>query len=120
MINELSVKRILKNKLLFFPIFVFIILSFVFKISCFNLTFSNDITLYGTDTPEDTTDYSGVEVMIFKPVKIDTALTNLNHQYPGVRIEVNQRLEFFCGENIPIEKTTTDKNEHWEIKVTGS
>ena len=40
------------------------------------------ITISGTVTLEGRTDYSGVQIRLFAPVDIDTALTNINDDFP--------------------------------------
>ena len=70
------------------------LLSFSFYLlSCSTPTENNKVTFSGTVTLEDTSDFSGVTVSLYAPVELDTALTNLNAQYPGVGIEINQRTE---------------------------
>ncbi|RMG24107.1 MAG: hypothetical protein D6732_24070, partial [Methanobacteriota archaeon] len=115
-----KMKRYNKNLKIYLTLILFLFSFFFFLFSCKNSTSPSTITLSGTVTLEDTTDYSGVKVMIFEPVEIDTALTNLNQRYPGIGVEINQRTEFFWREHTPIAETTTDKNGHWEIKVNGS
>ncbi len=105
------------KKTFYFSLKIFFLFSFFFfHFSCSSSTSPQTVTFSGTVTLEDTTDYSGVEVMLFKPVEIDTALTNLNKQYPGVGIEVNQRTEFYWREHTPVYQTTTDASGKWQIK----
>ncbi len=102
---------------IFIAFFVFCLLSFVLIFSCSKTpTKTEGITISGRVVLEDTTDYSGVTVMLFKPVEIDTALTNLNERYPGVGIEINQRTEFYWREHTPLYTTTTNKNGEWKFE----
>ena len=80
---------------------VFCLFSFfIFLLSCSTPTDDDKkVTFSGTVTLEGETDRSGVTVMLFKPIELDTALTNLNAQYPGIGIEINQRTEFFWREH---------------------
>ncbi len=74
------------------------------------VTFSGKVTLEGE------TDHSGVTVMLFKPVEIDTALTNLNQRYPGIGVEINQRTEFDHRNEKAAYSTTTDAGGKWKIE----
>ncbi|MHB2149555.1 right-handed parallel beta-helix repeat-containing protein [Calditrichota bacterium LG25] len=118
----MKIKKYNKNNLFSFFFFhfslkIFFHFSFfIFLFSCKESTSPQTVTFSGTVTLEDTTDYSGVEVMLFKPVEIDTALLNLNKNYPGVGIEVNQRTEFYWREHEPVYKTTTKEDGNWKIE----
>jgi len=101
------------NNVLLFPLFLFPF--FIFLLSCSSPTQNNTVTFSGKVTLEDTTDFSGVTVSLYKPVELDTALTNLNARYPGVGIEVNQRTEFFWREHQPLYTTTTVADGSWKI-----
>ena len=50
-------------------------------VNCKTTILYNNITFYGKVTLKDTTDYSGVKVMLFAPVKIDTIFINLNKNF---------------------------------------
>jgi copper-binding protein NosD/polysaccharide lyase family 4-like protein len=94
--------------------FGFYFISLIFP-ACKESTKPEIVTFSGTVTLEDTTNYSGITVSLYKPVDLDTALTNLNENYPGIGIEINQRTEFFWREHEPIYTTTTDVDGTWEI-----
>ncbi len=98
-----------------FYYFLFPFSFFLYLFSCNHSTSPQTLTSSGMVTLADTSDYSGVEVMLFKPIEIDTALTNLNKQYPGVGIELTQRTEFYWREHEPAYQTTTDASGHWKI-----
>ena len=102
---------------------ILILLSLIFYLSsllnCTSPTKTETVTFSGAVTLADTTDYSGVEVMLFKPVTIDTMLLNLNKNYPGVGIELNQCTEFYWREHEPVYRTTTDAQGHWKIENVG-
>lgn len=98
---------------------ILLFFSFLFLIACSDngtdpdengQSFSGKITLEGQ------TDYSGVTVMLFNPVTIDTTLTNLNSRYPGVGIELNQQTEFHWWEHTPTYQTTTAGDGNWKIE----
>ncbi len=80
------------------------LLSFViFLLSCSQPNENDLVTFSGTVTLEDTTDYSGVTVSLYKPVELpaggrmpsaDTALVRINQQYANIGFQISQETEF--------------------------
>lgn len=90
---------------------------FVGIIACSkNSTKPQTVTFSGTVTLQGRTDHSGATVMLFKPITLDTALTNLNSRYPGIGITINQRTEFYWREHSPVYRTTTNASGNWKIE----
>jgi hypothetical protein len=98
--------------------FYLLTFSFLLLLACSkNGTDGNDntITVSGKVTLEGQSDHSGVKVMLFNPIAIDTVLTNLNSRYSNVGIEANQRTEFYWWEHTPAYQTTTGGDGSWSI-----
>ena len=99
------------------PLVSLILLFSSLIISCSNSSKPDEsITVSGTVTLEGRTDYSGVKVKLFKPVDIDTTLTNLNARYPGIGIELDQQTEFHWREQQPKYETVSMANGSWNIQ----
>ena len=102
---------------IFLTLFVFCLLSFVFILSCSRTpTRSEGFTLSGRVVLEDTTDYSGVRVSLYRPVELDTALVRINQEYPNIGVQISQETEFDHREHTPVYTTTTDKDGNWKIE----
>ena len=100
-----------------FKFLLFCHLSFVIcLISCSDPTSSNNVTFSGTVILEDTTDYSGVTVSLYKPVELDTALVRINQEYPNIGVQISQETEFDHREHEPVYTTITNADGNWEIK----
>ncbi|WP_457618695.1 hypothetical protein [Lutibacter sp.] len=97
---------------------IILILNFLilFFFSCSSPTKSEGITISGRVVLEDTTDYSGVTVSLYKPVELDTALVRINQEYPNIGVQISQETEFDHREHTPVYTTTTDKNGNWKIE----
>jgi len=91
---------------------------FVFILVSCSPTSNNDnkVTFSGTVTLEDTTDYSGVTVSLYKPVELDTALVRINQEYPNIGVQISQETEFDHREHTPVYTTQTEADGSWEIK----
>jgi len=94
------VKKYKKEKSQRFNIFnlisTLILNLFVFILVSCSPTSTDDkkVTFSGTVTLEDTTDYSGVTVFLYKPVELDTALVRINQEYPNIGVHISQETEF--------------------------
>jgi len=85
-------------------------------LSCDESTKPETVTFSGIVILEGETDHSNAKVMLFRPMEIDTALTNLNVRYPGIGIELNQRTEFYWREHNPEYQTKTNSAGAWKIE----
>jgi len=98
-----------------FPFYLALIFTF-YLFTCSKTPSSPEgITFSGTVTLEGQADNSGVTVMLFKPVEMDTALTNVRLKHPNVGIPLNQRTEFYWREHTPAYQATTDASGAWKI-----
>ncbi len=63
----------------------------------------------------DPVDYSGVLVTIYEQAKLDTLITNVNNQYPGLGVLVNQDSEFDHRNGKMIASSSTLADGSFEI-----
>jgi hypothetical protein len=75
------------------------------------------VTFSGTITLEDTTDFSGVKVSLYKPVELDTALVRINQEYPNIGVQISQETEFNHRRHEPLHTTQTKTGVSEEIEV---
>ena len=104
------------KKLTIILVFAFISLN-IFILSCSEPTSENDnkVTFSGTVTLEGKTDHSGVTVRLYELVELDTTIVQINQEYPGVGLDINQRSEFFWREQEYVYQTVTDQGGTWTI-----
>ncbi len=73
-------------------------------------TITGQVTLINDsgNSANDPVDFSGINIELYKPTKLDTTIVRLNQQYPFIGIQISQETEFDHRQEIPFKITTTD------------
>ena len=73
------------------------------------------ITLSGTVTLQNQTDYSGVTVSLYRPVQVDADLAAIMQEYSQIGVQSAQLSGFNHMEQTALQSTTTGANGNWSI-----
>ncbi len=102
----------------FGSVLVALLIIGLFTLRCSETGTGNEkVTFSGTVTLEGQTDYSGVKVSLYAPVKLDTALERINQQYPAIGFQISQKTAFDHRAHEPLYTTVTDGDGNWEIEA---
>jgi hypothetical protein len=107
----------MNNKYLFTYIIILSIAVFLI-ISCgerISLTIHGDLKGFIALEDDEISDYSGIVVELYKPVKLDTTIARLNQEYPHIGVHISQETEFDHRLHDPIRYATTNANGSFEF-----
>lgn len=108
---------IAKPKVVFrFPLFFLLSLSFILLSSCNSTTKPRGGSLAGrvilvndTEDPSlEPMDFSGVTIALYEFTKLDTSISRINLEYPGIGVHINQETEFDHRLQVPTMSTTSN------------
>ena len=92
--------------------------------SCSRITDNDTVSISGQstlnndtkDTTLDPTDYSGIDIYLYKPITLDNNIKDINYDYPNIGVNISQETEFDHRTSKPYRKTISDSNGHFTFK----
>ncbi|MFA5499323.1 MAG: NosD domain-containing protein [Candidatus Cloacimonadia bacterium] len=92
--------------------------------SCSRITENDTVSISGrsilnNDTEDaslDPTDYSGIDIYLYKPITLDKNIKDINYDYPQIGVNISQETEFDHRTSKPYRKTISDSKGHFTFK----